>query len=858
MNETLGNAEAWRSVIETGQVKSDALLSTSAGAAAGLPFIIAAAGTGACRVAAQVNRLEVRYGWKPLPDLALLYTDTRVLPHVDARIPIHSFYNCSLDVDLFRAWRQRPDVFVEERGAVHGDGWLPVLDSAGARLVSAAANVAGYQARSAIEEELRRRKVHLLAGSSSEARDLTLVVPQFPGGTSTGLSPHLRTAGQRACASGAPRLHVITFLALPTELAEDGVRVNAQEAVIEAAVDRLEGRGDARQGQVICVSPVGPQLIIDSDGLADRAARIIWTLVSNQTGILPAYLADMANMEAASSTDLRGLHRSLSFVGVGAVDANLLEHVQRFTIELLIPVAEFLYGRAPIQRESQAQLGALPPALAVPDLSSSRHAATEAADAPSQHLPAPSAVTRPSGGGRRQGGPQRRLRTGEHARAEVRELLSLPLIGVEGRPYAALGLTQADERRLRGEYIRRVDEEYRRDVFVLAARRRDHIRIHYQKRIFDQFAVDGLPASVREGSSVIRAIDDELAATVRPHVRVTAEELERREKPYYKGRSLRQRLKRLQEHLDGRMRRIRYEALLWAFSGVRGEVEEQISAYEGRMIAAASITSKMRLALEALPDPVASSPDMHVVPAIQSAEALALVREEIAGVLAKLSPSELLVHVSTSNLNGLGSRLLQLAPGEVLGELAARLAEELSLRARTLSVGDFVLRAYEDGRQRLRVMGTEAFRRSLAVGSYIKERNGLAPKRIVYAAHAGSEEVARVMEEVLAAEGCLADVGERPQSECASAIHFLTVETGISPVCLAEAARGGSWYRSWFERQRQFEDGAADNPAARDAEVLRAVEGQRVLDRLDAAYVHENGPERPQRNRGGVPTVTEE
>src|SRR3990170_3441263 len=129
-----------------------------------------------------------------------------------------------------------------------------------------------------------------------------------------------------------------------------------------------------------------------------------------------------------------------------------------------------------------------------------------------------------------------------------------------------------------------------------------------------------------------------MAALRRPYLRVAVEELEKREKSGYKGRALRRRMKLLQEHLDGRMRLVRYEGLTWAFSEVCRLMHEQNQAFRERMAVASQLITNMRMMLASLPAPSSTSPDMHVVAAVEDERALDRLRRELAGNLRSLNP----------------------------------------------------------------------------------------------------------------------------------------------------------------------------------------------------------------------------
>jgi hypothetical protein len=841
----LTEREGWRTALESGDIDCAFWTGRRPPLSGDLAVIFGAAGTSASRTAGMVNLLEMRYGWVPLPDNSLLLADTRDLPSFDNTVPRSSFVPFGFDPDLYRAWEAHPQTFKEQRGAVHGNGWHPVVDSAGSRLISASANAVGYQAADILLEEFVSRRAHLLSrvsasGTSGGPRELAVVTIEWPGGTSTGVSPHLLAAARRACADDhGVTLHPIRFLVLPTETAEEAVRVNAQQAMIEVALQGCQA-GDAEGGgTVICVSPQGPERIVDPALLEERAAHLVWTIGSGSTGVLPALLAELANVEAVSTRDQRGLARSLAFAGVGVVDANLFELSQELTLELVVRVGEHLYGRvssvigdgtagaliAADDGDGQRQLVVAGPSVAASPV----YAPRDRPEARSDAATSPAVRRRP--------GP----RPGERARELARELAAVPMIGVEWSLFAATGMTRAEERRLRRDYVDGLEQEYRPDVRARLKSVLPGFVAPYRDPVVEALNSGGIPAALDELARSRRALEAEIAALPRPVIKVGADRLERREKELYKGRSLRARMNLLQDYLDGLSRSVRYRAILLALRTIKKELASLGERLRQHALDAQPILARAEAMMSTLRRSRRERWDAHVVAVLNDEPGAARLREIIGGDLLDIAPDELVARIWVGEGDAIARRIEEQTPAQVLADMAARVSKDIGHRARSVSIGDLVLEFYEDGPERLRSAIRGAITRSLAAGGYGKERNGKGVTRLIFVAHHGSDSVQHVISEVLRQEGCLSDLRERPASTSSPAIHFVTVETGISPACVIPACKGGSWFEPWFERQKAFESGLAANPSARDSLVLEATRRHKLLKRLDASYVEEDG-----------------
>jgi hypothetical protein len=418
----LSDSESWKRALASGDIAAAASPARRANLQTDMAFILAAAGSGGCRTLSKVDMLEKKYGWTGLAANSQFFADTRDLPSFDPGIPQAGFFYCGLDVGLFEAWQSHPAFFKDKQGAIHGPAWIPDADTSGVRLVSAVGNVVGYQAADLLEDEFRWRGAHLLANGRSGQQDLALVTVEFPGGTGTGVTPHMRVAARRAFADDqSVTLHPIRFLVLPTDTAEEAVKLNAEEMIIELALDGVQPDARRSSGVVFCVSPSAPTRLLDAAQLEDRAAYLMWTVASAQTGILPALLAEMANVEAASTKDQRGLLRNLSFAGASAIDGGLFEWAQQLTLELIVDTATHVYGRTPLDPED-------PGPLNLPALASGRASGgqlTPAASSGGTPQSAPVAQgERPRTKSSNSRRPPALTRVGERARRIARELIS--------------------------------------------------------------------------------------------------------------------------------------------------------------------------------------------------------------------------------------------------------------------------------------------------------------------------------------------------------------------------------------------------------------------------------------------------
>lgn len=844
----LTERNGWKAALQTGDIAYAASSAPYAAAARDQTVIIAVAGTSATRTAGLVNLLEVRYGWSPLPENSLLLTDTRDLPSFDNRVPRSAFVPCGLDLDPYLAWQAHPESFREQQGAVHSNGWLPAVDSGGARLISASANVTGYQASDLFEEGFVSRKAHLLSAASGGSggggpRDIAVATVEFPGGTGTGVSPHLLAAARRACADdGTVTLHSLRFLVLPTETAEAAVRVNAQQAIIEVALQSGLPGGAQSSGTVISVSPYGPERIIDSAVLEERTAHLVWTITSRSTGLLAPLLAELANVEALTTRDQRGLSRSLAFAGVGVVDAGLFEVSQELTLELLVRIGSHLYGReastAVIDDDTADGFAFGDDDDGRRELVVTGPAAGGSPVFPSgDGLPEPRSRRAPSPAARRQS----KARPGERARELARELAAVPMIGVEWSQYAATGMTQAEERRLRRDYVDALEQEYHADVRTRLRSVLPDYAGPYRDAFVDALNSGGVPAALYELARSERVLEAEIAALPQPRIKVSADRLEQREKELYRGRSLRARMKLLQEFLDGASRTVRYRAVLLALRAIRSELRRLAERLRRRTVEGGPLIAKAGAMMLTIRRSRRDRSDPHVVSVLDDEAGEHRVRETLAGDLLETESHELIKRLWSEDGNGVARRIEEQSPAQVLADLAARVSGELSRRQQRISIGDIILDAYDDGPERLRSALRGALTRSLETGDYARERNGRTVRRLVFTAHRGSDRVQQVIRESLNELGHLSELSERPASSTSPAIHFLTIEAGVSPACLIPACKGGSWYQSWVERQRAFESGLATNPAARDSLVLEATRRHRTLQRLDAAYVETTG-----------------
>jgi len=845
----LGDSESWARALASGDIEATLMSAHRNATPADLAFIVAAAGSSGCRTASKVKMLEMKYGFTTLPDNALFKTDTRDLSAFDPKISSADFLHCSLDAGLFEAWLSHPHAFKDKRGATHGPRWFPDADSSGVRLISAVGNAIGYQAAAIFEDELHSRQAHLLSKSSAGNRDLAFATIEFPGGTGTGLTPHVRDAMRRACAEDDDiALHLIRFLVLPTDVAEPAVKVNAQESIMQLALETSQPQLARPTGTVFCISPNGPRRILDSSELEGRVALISWTAISGETGILSALLAELANVEAASTKDERGLTRALSFAGVGMVDGGLFEAVQALTLELVIRVAKHIYGCEPADVEPTGGSHSLPvpydsggpPDPPVPSVESGGERIADATPDASQRSHTPG-----SRDTRRQHG----TRAGERARRLHRELATVPLVAADWTTYAAAGMTRAEERRLRGECFEAVDQDYRHGIRMRLREVLPAFAARYRDALVGSLSVGGIPEGLRQIRNLCRDLEAEIAAVPRPRISVTAEYLEQHERDVYKGRRLRRRMKGVQAYLDDAARVIRYQAVLLALRTIKNELSRIAGTLSRYALDAQPMMRRAEGMRQMLNRSRRERSDPHVVPVLGDEQGERAIRHRLAGELLAFTPMELLRDVRSEDDGSIALRIEREAPSDVLGDLAAHLATKLRGAARGLSVGEIVLETYQDGSERLKTAVAEALRRSLEVGSYRKERNGQAIRRLIFIAHTGSQVVDCLIEEELKEQGCLTDRSERPTCPRSSGIHFFTVETAVSPACLMPACRGGSWHIAWLERQNAFDSGEALNPAARDSVVLAAVRRHRILQRLDAAYVEEARWIRKKRTR---------
>jgi hypothetical protein len=413
------------------------------------------------------------------------------------------------------------------------------------------------------------------------------------------------------------------------------------------------------------------------------------------------------------------------------------------------------------------------------------------------------------------------------------------VIAVDWRPYAAAGISRAEERRLRADCLEAVDQDYRHAVMERVRTILSEFARPYREAVVAALNAGGVPEADHEIRKQIRDLDAEIAAVPRPRISVTAEMLDKRERDLYKGRALRKRMKLVQTCLDDTARMVRYQGVLLALGALKKDLSRRGGALAQNAAAAQPLIQRAEGMKLTLRGAQRVSTDPHVVPVLRDEVAAARLRDALAGDLFALKPFELLKHAGAIDDAAIAQQIEHRSPADLLGDLAARLAGRLAEAARGISVGDFILQSYEDGVERLRRAVSEAVRTANQVGSYKHERNGQAVRRLIFTAHWGSEAVEQIIEEVLRDEGCLADRSERPTVTNSSAIHFLALEAGVSPACLLPACGGGSWHQRWIDQQRAFDSGQALNPAARDSVVLKAVRKHKTIERLNPAFVEE-------------------